>query len=62
MPTGGRVITNNNRQEKKMCGLCKKSQAFLMLEDMQGICVPCMVKVKQFNITAPNPFQTGESK
>ena len=44
-----------------MCGLCEKSQAFLMLEDMKGVCIPCMVRVKQFNITAPNPFQTGDN-
>ena len=43
-----------------MCGLCENSQAFLMLENMRGVCVPCMVKVKRFNITAPNPFEIGE--
>lgn len=43
-----------------MCGLCESSQAFLMLESMRGVCVPCMVKIKQFSISAPNPYQTGE--
>jgi hypothetical protein len=43
-----------------MCGLCEESQAFLVLENMRGVCVPCMVKVKQFKVQAPNPFQTGE--
>ncbi len=45
-----------------MCGLCNNSQAFLMLENMRGVCVPCMLKVKRFYISAPNPYQTGENK
>jgi hypothetical protein len=44
-----------------MCGLCQQSQSFLILEGMKGVCLPCMVKVKQFSISAPNPFQTGEN-
>ena len=43
-----------------MCGLCEKSQGFLILEGMRGVCVPCMVKIKKFSIQAPNPFQIGE--
>jgi hypothetical protein len=43
-----------------MCGLCEKSEPFLILENMRGVCVPCMVKVKEFSISAPNPYQTGE--
>jgi hypothetical protein len=39
------------------CGLCENSQAFLILEDMRGICIPCLVKVKMFKVEAPNPFE-----